>query len=141
MLRTGTPARYTGTRATFPAATTPSTRQFEFVQQTWITSPKFAHLPDNKDPIVSDPRLLDPAEGGSTESVMTIPAEPVRQRLQRLKCFVTVQGSGCFLMPAMQALCYLATRPVTAAPAKPGSTSPMTAAPTSHDPPPRSHLC
>ncbi len=84
-------------------------RQFQFVQQTWINSPKFGHMYDNKDPILSDPELLDPIPGGSGKSVMTIPSEPVRLRVHGLKRFVMVKGGGYYFMPSMRALNFLAS--------------------------------
>lgn len=89
-------------------------RQFQFVQQTWINSPKFGSLYDNKDPILSDPTLLDPIPGSSGNSVMTIPAEPVRIRLHGFKRFVTVMGGGYYFMPSMRALNFLGNFKATA---------------------------
>jgi Dyp-type peroxidase family len=86
-------------------------RQFEFVLQTWINSPKFGHLYDNKDPIVSEPKLLDPVSGGTQESVMVIPGEQVRQRVSGLQRFIDVRGGGYFFMPGLRALRYLGSDP------------------------------
>lgn len=82
-------------------------RQFEFITQTWINSPKFGQMYVNKDPILSDPQLLDPATNGPTESTMVVPAEPVRQRFHGLQRFVEVRGGGYFFMPGLRALRYL----------------------------------
>jgi Dyp-type peroxidase family len=103
-------------------------RQFEFVMQTWINSPKFGHLYENKDPILSDPKLLDPAPGGPTQSVMVIPAEPVRQRISGLQRFVDVRGGGYFFMPGLRALRFLASSP------SPKNPMPATPAPESKHP-------
>lgn len=96
----------------FMAINADISRQFEFVQQTWINSPKFGGLQDNKDPVLSDPQLLDVAEGGPTQSVMTIPDQPLRQRLHGLKRFVVVKGGGYFFMPGIRALHYLSEQPL-----------------------------
>lgn len=74
-------------------------RQFEFIQQTWLNSPKFGGLYDNKDPIAAD------NDGTST---MTIQSNPVRQQIQGLPRFVTVRGGGYFFLPGLRALRFLA---------------------------------
>jgi Dyp-type peroxidase family len=72
-------------------------RQFEFVQHTWVNSPKFAGLRDDADP------LLGPA--GRT---LTVQAEPVRRRVTGLPAFVTARGGGYFFLPGIRATRYLA---------------------------------
>jgi Dyp-type peroxidase family len=71
-------------------------RQFEFVHQTWLTSPKFAGLFDQPDPVVSGP--------GS----FSIPALPVRLRLEAVPRFVTVRGGAYLFLPGLRAVRYLA---------------------------------
>jgi Dyp-type peroxidase family len=72
-------------------------RQFEFVQHTWINSPKFGGLYDDADP------LLGP--GGRT---FTVQAAPVRRRYRDLPAFVRTRGGGYFFLPGRSALRYLA---------------------------------
>jgi len=72
-------------------------RQFEFVQHTWIANPRFAGLHDDPDP------LLGPA--GST---FTVPARPVRDRYTGLPRFVSVHGGAYFLLPGIRAVRELA---------------------------------
>jgi len=74
-------------------------RQFEFIQQTWLNSPKFGGLYDNKDPISGD-------NDGSGS--MTIQSSPVRQQVQGLPRFVRVLGGGYFFLPGLRALRFLA---------------------------------
>ena len=75
-------------------------RQYEFLQHTWINSPKFAGLYDDDDP------MLGPREpGGGT---FTVPGTPVRQRFQGLPRFVKVRGGAYFFLPGIRALRYLA---------------------------------
>ncbi|MDQ3722490.1 MAG: peroxidase, partial [Actinomycetota bacterium] len=75
-------------------------RQFEFVQHSWIGNPRFGGLVDSPDPLLStDPR------GPRTFSV---PADPVRRRYTGLPTFVTVHGGGYFFLPSVRALRYLA---------------------------------
>lgn len=84
-------------------------RQFEFVMQTWINSPKFGDLYDNKDPILARPQLLDPAPNGPATSVMVIPCKPVRQRVSGMRRFVEVRGGGYFFLPGLRALRFLSS--------------------------------
>ena len=74
-------------------------RQFEFIQQTWVSNPKFAGLYDDADPL-----LGAPAAAGRT---FTIQGRPVRRRLTGLPRFVTVRGGGYFFLPGLRALRYL----------------------------------
>ncbi len=76
-------------------------RQFEFVQHAWITSPNFARLHDEADPLL----------GGRTESpgVMTIPDHPIRQRCAGVLPHITVRGGAYFFLPSLRALRYLAS--------------------------------
>ena len=71
-------------------------RQFEFVQQTWLASPKFAGLYDQPDPVVAGP--------GS----FSIPALPARRRLREVPRFVTVRGGAYLFLPGLRAVRYLA---------------------------------
>ena len=74
-------------------------RQFEFIQQTWINSPKFRGLYDNKDPLVGD---------NDGTGHMSIPGLPVRRRINNLPRFVRVRGGGYFFLPGLSALRFLA---------------------------------
>ena len=71
-------------------------RQFEFIQQTWVNSPKFAGLYDDPDPLL--------APSGS----FSIPGSPVRRRLTGVPRFVTVRGGAYLLLPGLRAVRYLA---------------------------------
>jgi len=77
-------------------------RQFEFVQQTWVTSLKFARLYDEPDALL----------GRSTDADrrFTLQGEPVRRCLVALPDFVTVLGGAYLFMPGMRALAWLATQ-------------------------------
>jgi deferrochelatase/peroxidase EfeB len=74
-------------------------RQFEFVQQTWINNPKFSELSNDADPIAGSP---------AADATFTQQREPVRLRLRGIKSFVEVRGSGYFFVPGLAALRYLA---------------------------------
>ncbi len=75
-------------------------RQFEFVQQTWLNSTKFGGLYDEKDPLIGD---NDDGKGR-----LSIPAQPVRMKLNDIPRFVRVRGGGYFFMPGVRALRFLA---------------------------------
>lgn len=74
-------------------------RQFEFVQQTWLNSPKFGGLVDCKDPLTSD--------NDGTGSLV-LQRNPVRKRIEGLPRFVFTKGGGYFFLPGMKALKFLA---------------------------------
>jgi Dyp-type peroxidase family len=74
-------------------------RQFEFVQHAWITSPNFAGLYDEADPVL----------GGRTETpgIFTIPKDPIRVRHKTMLPHVDVKGGAYFFLPSLRALRYL----------------------------------
>lgn len=75
-------------------------RQFEFVQKTWLLGPSFEGLNSEVDPIF----------GQRTESdVLTIPTPCGPLRVQGLKDFVTVKGSGYFFLPGRKAIQFLSS--------------------------------
>jgi deferrochelatase/peroxidase EfeB len=84
-------------------------RQFEFVQQTWGSSPRFAGLVDNKDPMVGDS-----GRAGASPGFVTVPGAPVRARLGPLPSLVRVRGGGYFFLPSLAALRALSHRGATA---------------------------
>jgi len=73
-------------------------RQFEFVQQTWITNPGFGGLYTDRDTLL----------GSEPSATVTLPGSPVRTRLCGLPRFVTMRGGGYFFLPGIPALHYLA---------------------------------
>jgi Dyp-type peroxidase family len=78
-------------------------RQFEFVQGTWVNSPKFAALYDDADPLIGPSRPY----GGT----FTMQTEVVRRRLTDVPRFVSVRGGAYFFLPGIAALRYLAALP------------------------------
>ncbi len=89
-------------------------RQFEFVHQTWINSPKFDDLYGDPDPLVGvDPYQKEEeaqkeGEGRETFRGFTVQREPVRCRFTNLPHFVQVRGGGYFFLPSIRALRYIA---------------------------------
>jgi Dyp-type peroxidase family len=72
-------------------------RQFEFIQSTWIHNKKFNGLYDDADPV-----------SGTQESDFLIPQRPVCRHLKAIPAFVKVKGGGYFFMPSHAALKFLA---------------------------------
>lgn len=99
-------------------------RQFEFVQATWVASPKFAGLYDDADPVIGT--------RGPVGSSLTIPDRPFRHRYRQVPQFVTVVGGAYFFMPGIRAIRFLGsiasgredqTRADPSGNLKPGNTS------------------
>lgn len=76
-------------------------RQYEFVQHTWVNAPTFAGLHDDADPLVA-PRN---GRGGT----FTEQGLPVRKRHRSVPAFVQVRGGAYFFLPGLAALRYLST--------------------------------
>ena len=79
-------------------------RQFEFVQQTWISSPSFHGLTDEVDPITATRR-----EG--SRAIFTIPTPDGPIELDGLNSFVTVKGGEYFFLPSRATLRFLSMTP------------------------------
>lgn len=75
-------------------------RQFEFVQATWVNSPKFAGLYDDSDPLTGPSQPY----GGT----FTIPSEGLRERLTDMPRFISTRGGAYFFLPGLAATRYLA---------------------------------
>jgi deferrochelatase/peroxidase EfeB len=73
-------------------------RQFEFVQQTWLTSPAFHGLTGEQDPLTSN------GKGGSG---YVVPTHDGPVRLKPLPRFVKTLGGGYFFMPGRSLLAWL----------------------------------
>lgn len=76
-------------------------RQFEFLQQSWVSAPSFHGLTDEVDPIVGDAQRDD-------HRVFTIPTSTGPLTLRQMPSFVTVRAGGYFFVPSRAALLYLA---------------------------------
>ena len=75
-------------------------RQFEFIQQTWLNSRKFARLYEESDPIL-----------GQAGGAFTLQGSPVRRRLEGLPSFTRLRGGGYFFLPGIRALRFFAQSP------------------------------
>jgi len=78
--------------------------QFEFVQNSWINSPRFGGLDGETDPLVG-PR------DATGEGPMTIQSAQGNRRLTGLARFVNVKGGDYFFLPGIRALQCLADLP------------------------------
>jgi Dyp-type peroxidase family len=76
-------------------------RQFEFVQPTWINSPKFGGLYEDPEPLAAG----RPSHGGRR---FTIQGEPVCRTIVDLPSFVKVRGGAYFFLPSIRALRFIA---------------------------------
>ena len=75
-------------------------RQFEFIQHTWVNNPHFNGLYDDADPILG----VHYPVGGT----FTIQTKPVRKRFTSIPNFISVVGGAYFFMPGIRALHFLA---------------------------------
>lgn len=80
-------------------------RQFEFVQQTWLNSCKFAGLSVERDPLVG--KDAEDFDDRPVPRSFSVQARPVRARYEGLPKVVHVKGGEYFFLPGMRALNYL----------------------------------
>jgi deferrochelatase/peroxidase EfeB len=84
-------------------------RQFEFIQNAWLTSSKFSRVNGESDPLVGNREPL--LSGQPTDGFGLPQPNGVVQRLTGVPQFVTVAGGAYFFLPGLRALHYLATAP------------------------------
>jgi deferrochelatase/peroxidase EfeB len=80
-------------------------RQFEFVQNAWCMSSKFAGLPTEADPLIGNREPL--TSGSATDSFSQPQAGAPALRTEALPQFVSVRGGAYFFMPGLRALNYI----------------------------------
>lgn len=89
------------------------TRQFEFVQNAWSMSSKFAGLSTQSDPLLGN---REPLLNSEDSARFTLPsANGPAQCVNGLPQFVTVRGGAYFFMPGIRALQYIASEPSSSA--------------------------
>jgi deferrochelatase/peroxidase EfeB len=81
-------------------------RQFEFIQNAWLQSSKFAGLTDEADPLIADRAPL--AAGGTTDAFSLPRGGLPADRLTGLPRFIAVRGGAYFFLPGVRALRFLA---------------------------------
>jgi Dyp-type peroxidase family len=74
-------------------------RQFEFIKKEWFNDGNFAGYAGEADPVAGQ-------EHGT--GVFTIPAQPIRRRIQDLPSFVVTRGGEYLFAPGLRALRWLA---------------------------------
>jgi deferrochelatase/peroxidase EfeB len=80
-------------------------RQFEFVQASWIENAKFDGL-DERDPLLGNRK---PLWAGGKSDTFSVPSDSgACHRILGLQQFVTVRGGAYFFLPGISALRYLA---------------------------------
>jgi Dyp-type peroxidase family len=80
-------------------------RQFEFVQNAWVTFHKFGGLYEDSDPLIG---THFQKEGVITDT-FTVQSLPVRKRCRHLPQFTKIEGGAYFFFPGIRAIKYLAT--------------------------------
>ncbi|NUO53964.1 MAG: peroxidase [Polyangiaceae bacterium] len=90
-------------------------RQFEFVQNLWLTSTCFNGMHGEDDPVAGPraPHYFGDGRGAhaAQTSPFSIPAYPLRRTVPALPRFVTMRGGDYFFMPGRRALRFLAALP------------------------------
>ncbi len=82
-------------------------RQFEFVQNAWLTDTAFDGLSRESDPLLGS---RAPNADGSATDAFTLPRrDALRARVTTMPRFVTVQGGAYFFLPSLRAVRYLAS--------------------------------
>jgi deferrochelatase/peroxidase EfeB len=81
-------------------------RQFEFIQNAWLISSKFAGLSGESDPLLGN---REPLLSGQPTDAFGLPQpNGMARRLGGVPQFVTVAGGAYFFLPGVRALRYLA---------------------------------
>jgi len=79
-------------------------RQFEFVQQTWLNDPKFARRWNEPDPVTGSQGNIDAAAQTAAGAEYIIPQPTTRLRLQNVPQFVTARAGVYLFLPGLAAL-------------------------------------
>jgi Dyp-type peroxidase family len=81
-------------------------RQFEFLQNAWISNTKFSGITGESDPLLGNRESIP---GCPVTGNFTIPGKgTLRRRVSSLPQFVTVRGGAYFFLPSVRALRYFA---------------------------------
>jgi Dyp-type peroxidase family len=79
-------------------------RQFEFLQNAWVTNTKFSGVTGESDPLLGNRESIP---GCPVTANFAIPADgTLRRRVSGLPQFVTVRGGAYFFLPGLRALRY-----------------------------------
>ncbi|MET0586946.1 MAG: hypothetical protein ABWZ75_00355 [Novosphingobium sp.] len=77
-------------------------RQFEFVQGSWLASPYFAGLSGEQDPMLGN--RLPVSGGGTSDAFAYVDGSGCPRLLSGLPQFVTVKGGAYFFLPGLRGL-------------------------------------
>ena len=82
------------------------TRQFEFVQNSWLRNTKFDALTEESDPLIGNRERVT---GCPFTDTFSIPQQHgVRDRAMNVPQFITVRGGAYFFLPSLSSIRYLA---------------------------------
>ena len=88
-------------------------RQFEFVQNLWVTNTTFRGLNGEDDPMIGPrcPAFFGDSKGShaAQRSPFSLQAHPIRRVVPALPRFVTMRGGDYFFLPSRPALRFLAS--------------------------------
>jgi deferrochelatase/peroxidase EfeB len=87
-------------------------RQFEFVQNAWVMSSKFAGLQQERDPLLGHRKPL--MSGEVTDQFHQQDTTGPMKKTCHLPQFITVRGGAYFFMPGLRAIKYIAATQTTA---------------------------
>lgn len=79
-------------------------RQFEFVQRTWINKTSFHGLQNESDPLMGGPA------GQKSNGAFSIPTPSGPLEIPNLSTYVSLQGGGYFFLPSRASLAFLIKR-------------------------------
>jgi hypothetical protein len=79
-------------------------RQFEFVQNNWVSFHKFGGLENDADPIIGNHYQT----GQFVTDEFSIPNYPIRKKYTNLPNFTLIKGGAYFFFPGIKALKFIA---------------------------------
>lgn len=82
-------------------------RQFEFLQNAWMTSTKFDGMTGESDPLLGNREAVEGCPATADFKISRDGA--IRRRVSGLPKFVTVRGGAYFFLPGLRALRYLSS--------------------------------
>jgi len=81
-------------------------RQFEFLQNAWIASTKFAGLTSESDPLLGNRKSIQGCQASANFTMLG--EDTIPRRVSDLPQFVNVKGGAYFFLPSLRALHYFA---------------------------------
>ncbi|WP_103071391.1 Dyp-type peroxidase [Aquimarina sediminis] len=81
------------------------TRQFEFIQNSWVKFHKFGGLYDDSDPLIG----THYSNSEITSDTFTVQSKPFRRRYCNMPAFTKIEGGEYFFFPGIKAFQYIAS--------------------------------